>query len=109
MSGATVASICSVDLNMGTISGTTHIKMVLSFSPCLGCISLVKHSVALTILHAPQSHFALFHDKKYLLQLPKRKNPEESNLENEGAREWVFLSLSNEQDKAEKNGSYDTK
>jgi hypothetical protein len=33
---------------------------------------------------------------KCLLQTPRRKSPEESNLENEGAREWIPLFLPND-------------
>jgi hypothetical protein len=42
--------MCSVSLNMDTISGTAHAKMISSFSPDVGNVSLVTHYTALTIL-----------------------------------------------------------
>jgi hypothetical protein len=42
--------------------------------------------------------FTLFHDKRYLLQNPKIKNPEQSDLEIEGTRVQIPLFLSNDQE-----------
>jgi hypothetical protein len=42
--------------------------------------------------------FCTFYDKLHLLQTPIREYQAESSLENERAREWVLLSLSNDQE-----------
>jgi hypothetical protein len=57
--------MCSVDLNMGTISGTTHIKTIVSFWPDID-ILFVTHSAAL--LSRNSFTFCTFHDS--LLQNP---------------------------------------
>jgi len=82
--------ICSIDLNMGTISGTAYIKTIFSFLPGIG-ISLVTYSAALTILSCEwvHSHFAHFHDEQCPLQNPRKKNPEDLNLKNKWSLEWV--------------------
>jgi len=83
----------SVDLNIGTISGMTHMKMIFNFLTGTG-----KHFIGNALCssddcHATHSHFALFHNKQYLLQTPRRKKQEDSNLENEGARKWPSPSF----------------
>jgi len=86
----------SEDLNMVIHSGTTHIKKIFTFSPGNG-ISLVMHAAALRC-HATHSHFALFMINNGLYKRSEKRNPEESDLENEGAREWVPLFLPNDQE-----------
>jgi len=66
----------------------------------LARILLVMQSVVLIIL----SCFALFHNK-HLLQTPRRKDPEKSNLENYDARGWVPFPLSNDQETHVQKGS----
>jgi len=46
-----------------------------------------------------------FFIKNYLSHAPKRKNLEESNLENERAREWVNLFLPNDQETPAQKGT----
>jgi len=67
--------MCPVYLNMGTISGMTHIKMIFSFLPGIG-----KHFIGNSLCssgdcHIAHSYFAFFHSKQCLLQTPRRKNP----------------------------------
>jgi hypothetical protein len=87
--------ICSVDLNMATISGKTHIKTIFSFSQGTGknfiCNALCSSEDSFTqLIHI--LHF--FHIEQYLLQQPpRRNNSEESKPENEGAKEWVLSSF----------------
>jgi hypothetical protein len=42
----------------------------------LESVSLVTHSAALTIVTQLNHIFALYHDKQYPLQAPRRKNPD---------------------------------
>jgi len=89
--------MCSVDLNMGIIFGMTLIK-IFSFSLGTG-----KYFSGNTLCnsddwHATHSHVALFHSKQCPLHTPRKKDPEELNLENEWAREWIPLFLSNDQE-----------
>lgn len=65
-----------VDLNIGTISGTTHKYVVQLFARYW------------RFCYANHSHFALSQDKLHLSQIPWRKKSEESYLDNAGAREW---------------------
>jgi hypothetical protein len=44
-------------------------------------------------LFTTHSHFALFHDKQCRVRTPIRKNPEVSNVENEGTGLWIPLLL----------------
>jgi hypothetical protein len=72
--------MCSAHLNMGTISGTTHIKTIFSFSSGTG-----NYSSGNAFSSSEDSVKQLIHilHKQSLLQT-LRKNPDESNLENEG-------------------------
>jgi len=72
--------ICSVDLNMGTISGQYTSRQYL--------YSLVMHSLVLTIVMQLIHTLCIFTISTVL----NKENPEESKLENEGT-----LFLSNEQ------------
>jgi hypothetical protein len=76
--------MCSVHLNMGTISDPTHIKTILSFS-----LSAGKHSIGNTLCNSDGSvaqFFHIFHffRIKWLLQPlpppPPRENPVESSM-----------------------------
>jgi hypothetical protein len=77
--------MCSVHLHMDTISGAEHIKTIFQF---LGTYWQTFHLQIWRFCHETHSYFALLHDKHFLSQTP-RKNLEESNLENEGARECL--------------------
>jgi hypothetical protein len=106
--------MCSVDLNMGTLSGITRIKMIFSFSQALTRISLLTHSAALTILLHSAFISCTFHSKQCLLQNPRRKNWEKSNLENKGGKGpqmtntlYMHLNALDQAEKTEK--SYHTK
>jgi hypothetical protein len=57
------------------------------------------HSAALTILSCNSFTFCTFHNK-HILQTPGRKIPEESKVENEGAKELVLFILSSGQETA---------
>jgi hypothetical protein len=61
--------MCSVDLNMGTNRGTTHIKRIFSF--WAGSISLVTYSAALMILSCNSFTFCTFLGKQLPLQTSK--------------------------------------
>jgi len=79
--------MCSVDLNRGTISAMTHIKMIFSFSP-----DTTKHFIGNVLCSCDDSVteliniLYLFMINNIFLQTPRRKNLE-SNLENEGTKE----------------------
>jgi hypothetical protein len=87
---------CSLYLSRGTISETTHIKIIFNFSLGIGKHFIGKALCSSDDCHATHSHFHPFHYEQCLIQTSRRKkNLEESNLENEGAREYVpspFLS-----------------
>jgi hypothetical protein len=80
---------------MGIISGTTNIKMILSFLPGIGW-----HFIGNTHYRSDDPvmqliPFCHFYHKQCLLQILRRKNPEKSNLGKEGARDCpppFFLS-----------------
>jgi hypothetical protein len=71
----------------------------------LARISLVMHYKDLMILSHISFTFCTFHSKQCLLQTPRRKGPEESKLENNGAREWVPSLLCNEQETPSPEGT----
>jgi hypothetical protein len=80
----------SEDLNIGIISGTTHIKMIVIFSPAIG-----KHFIANALCRCDDSVMWLIHIctsshcmMSFTTTSLQKKNPEESNLQNEGTREW---------------------
>jgi hypothetical protein len=76
--------ICSVGLNMDTITGTTDMKMIFSFSPVTG-----SHFIGNALCSSDDSVTQLLHIlqlcmiKKCLLQTTRRKNPKEKILEKE--------------------------
>jgi hypothetical protein len=82
--------MCSVDLS--TAPFVTHIEMIFRFCPCT-----VQHFTGSAVCSSDDSITQLIHILCYFtmnrLTNPQKKNPE-SNLENEGAWEWV---LSNDQ------------
>jgi hypothetical protein len=88
----------SVDLNIGTISGTTHIKTVFSFWPGIG-----KHFTGNALWISDNSvmqliHILLFYMVSRVLYKPPEKNSEKSNLENEGPGNFPQIFLSNDQE-----------
>jgi hypothetical protein len=60
----------------------------------LASMSLATRPEALMILKSNSFTFCtFFHAKECLLQTVRRENPEEINLENEGAWQWVLRPL----------------
>jgi hypothetical protein len=59
--------MCSVALNMATISGTTNIKTIFSFSPCSG---IHFSGNALCSSNDSVTQLSVFHDKQCLLKTP---------------------------------------
>jgi len=80
---------CSVHLNMGTISGSTHIKKIFSFPPGI-CKQFIGNPAVLTILSPKSFIFCIFYDKQYPLQTPTRKI--QSQPENVGPGNGSFSS-----------------
>jgi len=74
--------MCSVYLNMDTVSDKTHIQTIFNFSPGVGvhfignalCSSDVSVEQLIHILH-------FFSINSVLFKPPEKKNPDESNLE----------------------------
>jgi len=87
--------MCSGDPNMGTISDTTHLKMIFSLLPCNG-MHFIGNTYCSIVLPQKSFSFCTF-SQKTVSYKAGRKNPEESNLENEWAREWFTLFLSSDQ------------
>jgi midasin (ATPase involved in ribosome maturation) len=83
--------MCSADLNMATISGTTHIQMIFSFWTGTGkrfigkalCSSDGSVTQLIHILHFVSINFTFTN--------PQKKNSDVSNLENGGAGEGVAV------------------
>jgi hypothetical protein len=76
---------------MGTVSSTTHIKTISSFSPGIG-----KHFHIKALYSSDNSVTQLVHilqDEYFLLQTPRIKYLEETNLENVVARELTSSSF----------------
>jgi hypothetical protein len=74
------------DDNMVFISGTTHIKTIFSFLSGTG-----KHFIGNALSSSKDSVTQLFHIMHFLMinnafYNPQKKKPDESNLENKGAR-----------------------
>jgi hypothetical protein len=84
------SSLCALYISIWHHSGTTHIKTIFSFWSGVGkhftgnvlCSSEDSVTLFIHILHFFTINF-------YVLQTSKWKTPEEWNLNNEGAREWV--------------------
>jgi hypothetical protein len=88
----------SVDLNMDTISGTTHIKTIFSFWTGTGRHFRGNALCSFDDFVTHLIHIMHFSTINSLLHAPRRNNPEESSLENKGAREWVPFFLFNDQE-----------
>jgi len=71
----------------------THIKTIFSL-----WTGTDKYFIGNAFCSSDGSVTQLIHDKQSLLQTSRRRNPEESNVKNEGTKEWVFLFLSNDQE-----------
>jgi hypothetical protein len=87
--------MCSGDLNIGTTSDMTHIKIIFSFSP-----GNVKRFIGKTLCSSDDSVTQLIHILQFftikmlfISPLPRRKNLEESNFEKDGAWEWAKTAL----------------
>jgi hypothetical protein len=52
--------MCPVELNMATISGTTHIKTIFSFCEGTGSVPLVMHSATVKIMSRNSITFYTF-------------------------------------------------
>jgi len=74
------------NFSMGSISDTTHIKVIFCFLPGVGKHFIGNTHCSSDDCNTGHSCFALFHDKQCPLQT-SRKNPENSNLENRGSEE----------------------
>jgi hypothetical protein len=58
----------------GTISGTTHVKIIFNFSPAT-CRHFTGNGLCSSDnCHVTRSHFVLFHDKQCLINHPKKKS-----------------------------------
>jgi len=85
--------MCSIDLNMGTISSTVHIKTIFNFLS-----GMSKDFIGNTLCSSDNSVMQHIHILHFFTidSVPNKpleeKNPEESNLETEEAREWVLSS-----------------
>jgi hypothetical protein len=90
--------MCSAHLNMGTISGTTHIKMIFSFSPVIG-----KHLIGNALWNAEDSIMQLiqilhsFAINDVFYNPPEENTPGESNLELRGAGNGYPCSYINQE------------
>jgi hypothetical protein len=89
--------MCSLDLNMGIISGTAHIETIFSFSP-----GTDKHCTGNALCSSDDSEKQLIHILHFFtirsFSNCHKKNANMSNLENDGARESVLTFLSNDQE-----------
>jgi hypothetical protein len=91
--------MCSADLNMGAISGTTHIKKIFSLWTGTG-----RHFIRNKFCHATHIlHFSAI-SNVFCKPQKKKKNPEESNLEDEEAKEWLPLFLPNDSERHQQDG-----
>jgi len=90
--------MCSADLNMGTISGTTRIKTIFSFWTGIG-----KHFIGNALCRSADSVMQLSHTFHILTisnafhKLRQEKIQRSQIWRTRGTREWVPVFLSNDQ------------